>query len=411
MGKVQQSIGVGKYSPRLGLAFLIALVTFVISPQFCVSAEQGYFERGVAEYQLKHYAEAANLLDAANAEGSAGPDSFYYAALAHEQLKHFKMAGRLYQTVIEQFPNSPASVLAKNAIKRPEFLEMLSPFSSNSRKASLDSLPRETYISFHDRNGALLIDGAINERPIKMIFDTGAAACCCSVHNLEQLGIECPAGKPDLFIAGVGSKDKIPGWKMLVTLSVGRIVRQKFPIFVSTVDLPAPLLGQNFFRDFQYTIDKNAQTISFKRVDRDQATSTAMPTKTVVTVNSSGKYEYAVPFNMDGQAVIVVAKINGRDCPVQFDTGASICMFSTNQIDAVGGAKATGRHISVTGAGGMTVCQLFELSSLQLGPITKPVIVAVSDQSRMKYPLLGQNFFKDLQYTIDYTNHVIKFEK
>jgi predicted aspartyl protease len=403
-------IGGGNFS-WLCLAIFAALITAAaISTPFSASADQGFFQRGVAEYQGKHYAQAASLLDVAVAEADAGSDSFYYAALAHEQLKHFKYAARLYQTVIAQFPDSPACALAQTALKRPEFLEMLSPFSVNSRNANLDSLPRETYISFRDRNGALIIDGTINERPIKMCFDTGAATCCCSLRALDQLGIERPAGKPDLFVAGVGSKEKIPGWKMLVTLGVGRIVRQKFPIFVSTTDLP-PLLGQNFFRDFQYTIDKNAQTISFKRIDRDKSTSVATPTKTIVTVNSSGNYEYAVPFNMDGQAVIVVAKVNDRDCPVQFDTGASICMFSTSQIDAVGGGKSTGKHVPITGAGGTIMCPLFELGSIQLGPITKPIIVGVSDQSRMKYPLLGQNFFKDWQYTIDYTNHVIKFEK
>jgi hypothetical protein len=80
-------------------------------------------------------------------------------------------------------------------------------------------------------------------------------------------------------------------------------------------------------------------------------------------------------------------------------------------MDAVGGGKFTGKRISITGAGGTTMSQLFELGSIQMGPITRPIIVAVCDQARMKYPLLGQNFFKDLQYTIDYPNHVIRFER
>lgn len=392
---------------RAALSFL-GVTMLTTSP---IDAGDDSYQRGVAEYQSKHYAEAANFLDAAIAEADAGADVFYYAALAHEQLKHYKYAGRLYQTVIEQFPKSQACVLAQTALKRPEFLDMLSPFALSGRNSNLDSLPRETYINFVNRNGTLIIDGSINDRPVKMCFDTGAATCCCSLRSLEQLGIAKPTGKPDIYVAGVGSTEKIPGWKMFVTLSVGRIVRQKFPIFVSTLDLPFPLLGQNFYRDFQYTIDKSNGSIAFKRIATDKVTNVATPTKTLVTVNSSGKYEYAVPFRMEGQAVVVIAKINGQECPVQFDTGASICMFSTNQLNAVGGGTYTGHKVPLTGAGGTTTSRLYEVGNIELGPVTRPIVVAVTDQARLRYPLLGQNFFKDLQYTIDYPNHVIRFER
>ncbi len=369
------------------------------------------FQRGVAEYRLKHYDHAVKFLDAACADGEATAEAFYYAALAHEQLCEYTPALRYYQSVIAQYPNSEAAALARTALNRPEFKDVFDPFSLKSRDSKWDSLPRETYIKFEDLNNELMVDGSINGRPVKMIFDTGAAVCCCSLQSLKQLGIDPPAGKPDAFAAGIGSKRAIPGWRMQLDVTVGRIERRRFPVFVSAFELPYPLLGQNFFCDFQYTIDRNARAISFKRTERNSVESSSAPAKNMVVVNSSGRYEYQVPFKMDGQALIVVAKINCRDCPVQFDTGAGICMFSTAQLDAVGGGKSTGRRLQISGAGGTTIGQLFEVKDIQLGPVHDPVIVAVSDQSRMKYPLLGQNFLKDLQYTIDYANHLIRFEK
>jgi predicted aspartyl protease len=371
-------------------------------------ADDGSFIRGVAAYKAQNFSKAAHLLDAVCEQSQAPPDAFYYAALAHEKLGDYQRALVYYQTVISRYPVSRAAILAQVAIARQDFRHSFDPFLIRTQSA-LDSQPRETYVEYEERNGAILVDGAINDQPIKMIFDTGAATSCCSLHHLEQLGIEPPTGQPDVSIGGIGSQRTVPGWRMFVDYRVGRIARHRFPIFVSAVDLPYPLVGPTFFENFQYTIDKNTHTISFKRSDKSKIASSSTG-KSMVVVNSSSKYEYQVPFTMDGQALIVVAKVNGRNCPVQFDTGASLCMFSRHQLDAIGGGRNTRQHLQITGAAGTTDAPIFEISNVALGPISKPLIVAVSDQARIKYPLLGQNFFRDTQYTIDYAHHVIKFE-
>jgi predicted aspartyl protease len=389
---------------------LLGLATVCLANAADAAAPQA--ADGVKLYQKGEYANAAKVFDASIRAGTADANSVYYAAISHEQLHEFEKAKALYELLIHKFPQEQAADLAYKAMNRPEFQLASDGFSPKFRDISHDVLPKECYVNFSDNRGAMMVAATINGRPTKVCFDTGAATCVISVDVAREFGIQIPNRSPDLSVSGYGSTEKIPGWRVKVDLTVGRIVRPNFSIFLSTSHLPFPMLGATFYHEFQYTIDKRNSSIAFKRNTPGAGDPILQhSSKTMTTLNASGKYEYSVPFVMDGQQLIVTAKVNGVDCPMQFDTGAGLCMFTNQQFHSVGGGTDTGHSVTINGAGGAAESKIYTVRSMQMGPLNKSVDVAVSDTVRAKYPLLGQNFFGDLHYTIDHGNRVIRFEK
>jgi clan AA aspartic protease (TIGR02281 family) len=389
---------------------LLCLATLCLASASIAAAPQA--ADGVKLYKKGDYVNAAKVFDASIRAGTADANSVYYAAISHEQLHEFEKAKALYEVLIRKYPQEPAADLAEKAMARPEFQLACDGFSPKFRDISHDVLPKECYVNFTDNRGAMMVSATINGRPTKVCFDTGAATCVISVDHAREFGIQIPTRPPDLSVSGYGSTEHIPGWRVKVDLTVGRIVRPNFSVFLSTAHLPFPMLGATFYHEFQYTIDKSSSSIAFKR--NTPATAGAgnqQSNKTMTTLNASGKYEYSVPFVMDGQQLVVTAKVNGVDCPMQFDTGAGMCMFTNQQFRSVGGGTDTGHSITINGAGGAAESKIYTVRSIQMGPLNKSVDVAVSDTVRAKYPLLGQNFFGDLHYTIDHGNLVIRFEK
>jgi clan AA aspartic protease (TIGR02281 family) len=191
---------------------------------------------------------------------------------------------------------------------------------------------------------------------------------------------------------------------MKVDLKVGTIERKNFAVTVQD-ELPVdPLLGQTFFNAFVYTIDNGSNSIHFQKKHK-----TALAAGGSNYGGSSDRY--AVPFTREGNEIIVQVDVNGRATPMYFDTGASGITFSRQQADQlklrIPEDAIASRH---TGVGGDTIGQAFPVGRMKMGPIDKSNIqVSVIDQSNMRYPLLGQTFFGDWQFTIDDQQHVIRF--
>jgi predicted aspartyl protease len=65
---------------------------------------------------------------------------------------------------------------------------------------------------------------------------------------------------------------------------------------------------------------------------------------------------------------------------------------------------------STSGIGGETTSQVFTIKRMKMGPIEKTnCTVTCAAAMNSPYPLLGQSFFGDWQYTIDNANSVIRF--
>jgi clan AA aspartic protease (TIGR02281 family) len=374
-----------------------------------------YFDQGYKLYSQKKYHAAAPYFEQSVNNSPWDSTSLYYAALTYHQLRNLTKAKALYINLLDRFPDTPAalnataalSVLDPNYIRKRSFApagKSSSGLNSTSGINSIaaprhgqDNLPQQSRVYFTSKGQSFLIDAQINNRNIKMIFDTGASTTLLGKNHLQQLGISPPSGNPNGQGAGVGSASSLPIWNMNVDIKVGDILRRGYPIVVQE-NLPTdPLLGQTFFNDFTYTIDNGAHNILFQKKESGYRASTA----------------YQVPFKKEGTHLIVSVEINGKPCEMIFDTGADRCSFTKQQAKAIGIAiPEDAEEGTSTGISGTTKTSVFQVKRMKLGPIDKSnVSIGVVDESAMRHPLLGQNFFNDFQYTIDNASSVINFVK
>ncbi|HEY9714677.1 MAG TPA: retroviral-like aspartic protease family protein [Chroococcales cyanobacterium] len=396
-------------------ACLLALLAACSSPP--AHADQ-YFDAGVREYSKKSFQKALSYFQQASRSNPYDPNSIYYQALSCQQLRRNKEAIKLYAQLVSQFGYSDAGKLAGSALARldPTYYRQLtggspaspaggsatvgtipSHASYGSSSSSNDNLPAECRIRYEPSGSLLKINGQVNGRSHDMVFDTGASATVFGKNHLHELGIQEPTGKSDGSSMGVGSSGTVPYWRMSVTLKVGDIERKNFPILVQDNLMAPPLLGQTFFQDFQYSIHPTAHEITFTR-------------KSSSTASSVGDRN-SVPFRREGNELIVMAEVNGRQMAMYFDTGAANCAFSKAQLRSAGIPIPEDAVASQSlGVGGITSAMSFTIRRMKLGPIDKQdVQVSAVDEANMQYPLLGQSFFSDWQYTIDNANHVIHF--
>jgi len=124
--------------------------------------------------------------------------------------------------------------------------------------------------------------------------------------------------------------------------------------------------------------------------------------------------ELQVPFTAGpGGHMLVNAEINGKPYAMYFDTGAEGISFTQNDLKKLRiEVPENARESLVHGVGGSTRSWDFNIDKLKVGPIVKEDLAAhVVEKSSMDYPLLGQSFFGDYEYTIDNEHHVINFKK
>jgi len=163
-------------------------------------------------------------------------------------------------------------------------------------------------------------------------------------------------------------------------------------------DLP-PLLGQTFYNGYQYDIDNQSGVIRF--------------TKKGSSKNNVGFDAIEVPFQTVGNNLVVVAEINGHQCPMYFDTGAGMNLFDMRTFMSMGlSIPSDASMMMVGGVGGSVPGYSFNISSMRLGSIQKnnlPVCVVTTGGPPL--PLLGQPFLRDRRFTIDNDKKVIRFSR
>ena len=252
-----------------------------------------------------------------------------------------------------------------------------------------------------------MVDAEVNNRHIAMVFDTGAEVCAFGKNHLKELGIAPPQGRPTGYAMGVGDGGMIPTWEMNVDLKLGGIYRKNLPISVQD-NLPGePLLGQTFFNDFHYTIDNGANSIHFVTKQSPRAPVVA---SRGYSPSASTADRYAVPFTKVGNEMVVVADVNGKPIRMIFDTGASATVFTQENIRQLGITipedAEPERHVGIAGD---TAGVGFPVSRMRLGPIEKSSFRISVIQGLTGYPLLGQTFYGDWQYSIDNAAGMIRF--
>lgn len=364
--------------------------------------------QGVALYKQGKFAEAVKVLDGVCQNPTTDPNTLYYYALSLHQTGNFDKARRAYMRVTQQYPSSPAGRMASQALSAfgsPGHSSGTGSTGGGSSSGSPgDSLPETTKIYFRpDAHSEMIVDAYVNNRPIKMIFDTGADGCAFGKNHLRELGIAMPTGQPHFKAQGVGDGGSQDGWNVPATVRVGNIER-KMQIGVQD-NLPMnPLLGQTFYQDYTYTIDKGANSITFTRKHRRAASGS--------TGGSSGGIDRnSIPFEKVGNSMFVTAIVNGKPCKAIFDTGATNTVFAYGDIKSLGiTIPDDAEETHGIGIAGPTKGVAFNLQRLSLGPIDRPDFqINVLEGFKEGHPLIGRSFLGDWQYTIDNDARVIHF--
>lgn len=415
------SVASGNSTRRWGLAlFLGSILSVTTNPL----ASAGSLEDGVKLFQAKKYKNAIPYFEQALRANPYDYNAIYYSALSYQYLGDFQRAKGEYGRLVDKFPYTTAGKNAQMVLQRldPRYLESIlrrnagaSPQQSGnvqthgqaqtSQSADYASLPSEDRVRFNksDTQGGrphIIVAGWVNNRPVNFIFDTGAEDTTIGKDHLSQLGLKPPEGPPTGYSAGVGSSEKIKTWHMMATLKLGNIERKNMKISVLEKFGMNPLLGQDFFKDFQYTIDNGAQTIHFVKKGSSYAAQ-----------SGAGSERYAVPFTREGNEMVVNVDVDGRSIPMYFDTGASNVVFTNEHLKQLNiRVPEDAVETSTGGIGGQTKAKQFPVRRMRCGPIDKsPMEVTVVEAAAMRHPLLGQTFFHDWQYTIDNQNSIIRF--
>jgi len=440
----------GKKSKRFsGLLLCCSLIAcWLIAVQPSLAADAGAM--GMALYNAKRYKEAMTSFRKAIVEKPRESSYYYYYALCQQRTGDLAGARKTYLSIIKSFPGSDAATSAGGALgvmdrtgagltpsattqteAQPSTGGTAAPARSGTRSTTPTNSapgtapkvnttieaptvsghagfsgsgtvtgPDECNIHFEKVNNSIIVDAMVNYRPTKMIFDTGAEHCAFAKNHLQEMSLRAPTGPPTGKAGGVGAGGVQDTWDMPVTLTIGPITRKDFHISVQTEMMGQPLLGETFFQDFTYTIDNGGSNIHVRRKNKQQG-----------SIYHQQNDPYAVPFTRMGNEIIVQGQVNGRPTQVIFDTGASVCAFTKEQVSALGiSIPDDAQQGQTQGIAGMSATSIFPIKSIRVGPIEKRDFdIHVVSDAKMPAPLLGQTFYGDWQYTIDYENKLIHF--
>jgi len=394
---------------RIVAALLIVVGTIALSP---LAAPASDYNDGIALYKQKNYRAAAAKFEKAMAASPRDANLIYYCALSQQLSSNRSRARQLYEYIISNFSNSPVASMAQTGLSQlggaPSAAGQSSAASGGTSTVTsagggqaepdyLRNLPDEMKVPRlqRGRSKGAYLEVQVNGRPMMFHLDTGAAATMIGANQLQAVGITRPATAQRVQIGGVGDRQDVKGWLDKVDLKIGNIYRRDFPVIVIDEDEGEPLLGQDFLRDFNLTMDDSTILLRKKNA-RPRAV-------------SRGTFE--IPFKVapDGRHMLVDAYINKKPYVMIFDTGADGCAFSFKDcknlgIDPPSGAP-TGRSIGVKGETSTWTMMV----DLKVGKIAKEgFTVGVVDNSDMDHPLLGQSFFGGYKVNVDVPARMIR---
>lgn len=423
-----------------GLVLGAGLIT-VASPTLAAGPT---LAQGQALFNSRQYPQAAAVLTQVVKANPKDATAHYYLGLSYQYCRNFSGAEKVYKTIIGNFPGSTQSSYAQAALQAMRASltgggagvnsgtgmrygqsstsssnsgsnsgssvsnygssSAIQDFSGNSAsgiRPGLDTMPDECYVPFERQGNSLIVTAQVNNRPLPMIFDTGAAMMAFGKNNLDTVGLPHPTGKPAGQAHGVGDGGAQNVWDMTADVRLGPIERKRFPISVQEVMPGPPLLGQTFFQDFKYTIDNGANTIHFIKKSKVGGS----------IYDTGARDPNSLPFVRRGNEMYVEARVNGKPTQFIFDTGAEMTMLSRSQMSQLGiSVPADAQVGTMTGIAGSSKAYFFTVDRMQAGPIDqRDVMISCNERDNLPCGLLGQSFFKDWQYSIDYTNNRIKF--
>lgn len=434
------------------------------------SAGTDPFREGIRLYNSGRYDDALARFRSCVGSGNQPAQSTFYMASCYQQLGQIGEAKSTYRQVLYKFPNTAigrrASLMLANINARNNEEIKMPPAKDSfwDDPAAPKALSRPTpdvsvrYLKDLEQ-GWILLPATINGVNVKLLLDTGAAISTCKQTFLNSHGIKVTETKSKTTI--VGAAGEVLTHNVIATIGIGTLRRnvvmavfqdqhekrvsvkpleQQKSFLESSSDpdpdstatdstsvgstdaasdvsgstkrkagtgrqvvlaVPStepPILGQNFLKNFQYTIDDTNNTVTFYGDRKSFAP-------------AHGR-EISYTSDADG-AIFVHAKINGKECEMQLDTGAALITMADRHLSMCGvniPIEAL-KNKGAAGIGGRKEGYRFKIDKVELGGISKGQVEArVLLDTKFRKPLLGQSFLHGLRYTIDPFRKTVRFE-
>lgn len=118
-------------------------------------------------------------------------------------------------------------------------------------------------VPFTEVGDKIIVTAKLNGRNTDMCFDTGAFGVCLSKAQCQKIGLSIPES-PSTYTRGPDGR-RVPSWEIRANLALGPITKYSCPMRVIDAETSYPLLGQNFFGDRMFNIDRSKKEIRFAR--------------------------------------------------------------------------------------------------------------------------------------------------
>lgn len=119
-------------------------------------------------------------------------------------------------------------------------------------------------VPFTRQGNLMVVQVQINGRTIPMCMDTGAGATQFTKEQLQLASVDIPQDATSGAVSGIGGTTQTQIFPVS-RVKMGPIDKSNFPIqVVGRASMPYPLLGQDFFGDWKYSIDNVNNAIKFQ---------------------------------------------------------------------------------------------------------------------------------------------------
>lgn len=202
--------------------------------------------------------------------------------------------------------------------------------------------------------------------------------------------------------AALGIKGATIGAKVLTTVKVGEISERNYPVTIDNVEKPR--LGDDFLKQFTFTLDNNIMNV-------------------VKKAGGAARAGWDVPFRRQGKDMLVEAMVNGRRVSMIFDQGGGECVVPKNRVREFGlEANETSQlnmfnpNSNPTGAVrgeagfGETKTQVTAEGKVQIGPVITPGVRFKVDDTA-KDAKLSSSAFGEWKYDVDLTANLLRFHR
>jgi aspartyl protease family protein len=248
--------------------------------------------------------------------------------------------------------------------------------------AAAPAAPGGDIVLAADSRGHYMTVGAINDRAVRFMVDTGASVVWISAEVASRVGIDYRSGQPILVNTAGGTRNAFA--VRLPSVRVGSVTLTDVDGAVGegagTGEMG--LLGMSFLSRLSMTRDGNQLRLSHKEAARGAADTRP---QFVLTEKRSGLYTAEV-------------KVNGVSLPFLVDTGATQVAIDIAMARRIGLNFEKGTPAMSHTANGMVRSWRIKLDSVSLGPIAQyNVDATVVDGPGIGPGLLGMTFLSRLE--------------